>query len=82
MKRYAAFFTLGLLAGMMTMHSFRRELESCWEKENLKVELYEKKQIKKIESQQETFYHQQSEIELEITMKMAVLWNRIKTGPT
>ena len=56
MKRYAAFFILGLLVGAMIMHSFQgRELEKLyWEKENLKVELYEKnEQIKKIEEQQE-----------------------------
>ncbi|HHT47642.1 MAG TPA: hypothetical protein GX004_10230 [Firmicutes bacterium] len=73
MKRYAAFFTLGLLAGMMTMHSFQgRELEKLyWEKENLKVELYEKKeQIKKIESQQETLLPPTvRKIELEITLE-------------
>jgi hypothetical protein len=56
LKRYAAFFILGLLVGAMIMHSFQgRELEKLyWEKENLKVELYEKnEQIKKIEEQQE-----------------------------
>ena len=45
MKRYAAFFILGLLVGAMIMHSFQgRELEKLyWEKENLKVELYRKR---------------------------------------
>ncbi|MGI6328913.1 MAG: hypothetical protein ACOX1I_08250 [Dethiobacteria bacterium] len=72
MKRYAAFFILGLLAGSMIMQSFQgKELEKLyWEKESLKVELYEKKvQIKKIEEQQERLLPPTvREIKLEISL--------------
>ncbi len=71
MKRCAAFFILGLLAGAMAMHAFQGgALEKLhWEKENLKVELYEKKeQIKKIEEQQESLFPPTvREIKLEIS---------------
>jgi hypothetical protein len=72
LKRYAAFFILGLLAGSMIMQSFQgKELEKLyWEKESLKVELYEKKvQIKKIEEQQERLLPPTvREIKLEISL--------------
>lgn len=73
MKRYSALFILGLLVGMMIMHSLQgKELEQLyWEKENLKVELYEKmEQIKKIEEQQETLLPPTvREIKLEINLE-------------
>ena len=71
MKRYAAFFILGLLAGSMIMQSFQgKELEKLyWEKESLKVELYEKKvQIKKIEEQQERLATNSKRVKLEISL--------------
>ena len=73
MKRYSALFFLGTLLGMLIMHSFQgRELDKLyWEKENLKVELYEsKEQIKKMQEMHETLLPSiVREIKLEINIE-------------
>jgi hypothetical protein len=73
LKRYFALFLLGTLLGMLIMHSFQgRELDKLyWEKENLKVELYEsKEQLKKMQELHETLLPSVvREIKLEINME-------------
>jgi hypothetical protein len=73
LKRYSALFLLGTLLGMLIMHSFQgRELDKLyWEKENLKVELYEsKEQLKKMQELHETLLPSVvREIKLEINME-------------
>jgi hypothetical protein len=68
-----AFFILGILAGMIVMHSFQgKELEKLyWQKENLKVELYEtREQMKKIQEQHKSLLPAViKEIKLEIDME-------------
>lgn len=57
MLRAIAFTILGLLLGMIIMHSLQgREIEELyWNKENLQVELYEtSQQLKRLQEQQET----------------------------
>ncbi len=57
MKREIALFFLGLLAGAVLMYGFqgKRLEELYWEKENLKVQLYENaQQLKIIQEQQES----------------------------
>ncbi|MDO9536680.1 MAG: hypothetical protein Q7J85_15445 [Bacillota bacterium] len=72
MKRYSALFFLGILLGMLIMHSFQgRELEKLyWEKENLKVELYEnREQMKKMQELHKTLLPSVvREIKLEINI--------------
>ncbi len=73
MKYSMAFFILGILAGMIVMHSFQgKELEKLyWQKENLKVELYEtREQMKKIQEQHKSLLPAViKEIKLEIDME-------------
>lgn len=73
MKRLFALFFLGTLLGMLIMHTFQgKEIDKLyWEKENLKVELYEsREQMKKMQELHETLLPAVvREIKLEINME-------------
>lgn len=73
MKHSIAVFILGVLAGMIIMHTFQgKELDKLyWQNENLNVELYEmREQLKKIQQQSEALLPSViKDIKLEIMME-------------